>query len=62
MLELVIIALIAVEVVIVSFRESFRIFVTLTACQALILDGPALWHMIRGTGNGEKKGVGEVDI
>ncbi|PBK75799.1 hypothetical protein ARMSODRAFT_1000127 [Armillaria solidipes] len=45
MLELVIIALIAVEVVI-----------------ALIRDGPELWHMIRGTGDDEKKAAGEIDI
>lgn len=47
-MELVIIALIAVEVVVVRDGMSPRTF-SLISPQALIRDGPELWHMLHGT-------------
>ena len=48
-MELVIIALIAVEVVIVSSSEaSYSTFLTEFPKQALIRDGPELWDMVQG--------------
>jgi len=50
-MELIIIALIAVEVVIVKFIPFLQSFHLTEFCflyQALIRDGPELWHMVFG--------------
>lgn len=59
-MELIIIALIAVEVVIVRlFRWCLALILFIERewifCQALIRDGPELWHMLAGSNEGETK-------
>lgn len=46
-MELIIIALIAVEVIIVRLVSRFNLLF-LTQCKAIIRDGPELWEMIVG--------------
>lgn len=58
-MELIIIALIAVEVIIVGIFVRFFDLHSLTiwTTQALIRDGPELWHMATGSGDSQEDGT-----